>query len=243
MSLLYGPTPVGQAIRQCESLLSQDLVDRQVRAVIMCKVAHLRAMNQEFDEARSLYRNARKLLAELGRGVQAAQTGSDVLSVEMLAGDLAAAEREAKIDLAFLADSGETFFLASLSGLLARVVREQGRHDEAMDLTRQAEAAAADDDWDAQTLWRAVRAPILAEAGDRAQAEQLIATALESASSVDDPMLRADTIFEAARVKRFSGDFEASKALVGEASAICIAKGNKAALARISTWTTQVLGS
>jgi ATP/maltotriose-dependent transcriptional regulator MalT len=161
----------------------------------------------------------------------------------MLAGDLAAAEREAKIDLAFLADSGETFFLASLSGLLARVVREQGRHDEAMDLTRQAEAAAADDDWDAQTLWRAVRAPILAEAGDRAQAEQLIATALESASSVDDPMLRADTIFEAARVKRFSGDFEASKALVGEASAICIAKGNKAALARISTWTTQVLGS
>jgi hypothetical protein len=44
-------------------------------------------------------------------------------------------------------------------------VRAQGRDEEALALTRTAEAAAHDDDVEAQVLWRATRAPILARAG------------------------------------------------------------------------------
>ena len=38
--------------------------------------------------------------------------------------------------------------------MLARAVREQGRDEEALALTRAAEAAAAADDVDAQVQWR-----------------------------------------------------------------------------------------
>lgn len=41
---------------------------------------------------------------------------------------------------------GETFFLSTVVTSLARAVLEQGRDDEAMELTKTAEASAADDD-------------------------------------------------------------------------------------------------
>jgi len=48
------PTAVPTAIAECEHAIADDLINRQVRAVIMCVVAQLRAMNGEFEEARRL---------------------------------------------------------------------------------------------------------------------------------------------------------------------------------------------
>ena len=45
-----------------------------------------------------LYRRGRSLLRDLGQGVNAASTGSMWPGVELLAGDLAAAEREIRPD-------------------------------------------------------------------------------------------------------------------------------------------------
>ena len=56
-SALFGPTPVPEAIEQCEGILARGLSDRQVESLITCKLAQLRAMNGEFDSARSLYRS------------------------------------------------------------------------------------------------------------------------------------------------------------------------------------------
>jgi len=242
MSLLYGPTPVPQALSQCESLLAGGFTDRQVRCMIQCKVAQLRAMNGDFEQARALYREARNMLRELGEGVRAASTGSDVLIIEMLAGDLATAEREARADYLFLEQQGETFFLSSLAALLARVVREQERFDEALQLTKVAEAAAAEDDFDAQILWRAVRAPIVAREGQHDEANQLITAALQSARNTDDPMLQAETLFECAVVQHLEGKRPESLATLREAAAICEAKGNRAALARLDDWRRRSLG-
>ena len=241
MSLLYGPTPVPQALTQCESLLAGGLTDRQVECMIQCKVAQLRAMNGDFEKARVLYRRARSILRELGEGVRAASTGSDVLIIEMLAGDLSTAEREAREDYAFLERRGETFFLASLAALLARVVREQGRQEEALALTEAAEAAASEDDFDAQILWRAVRAPILARAGQFGEADELITSALESARKADDPMLQAETLFEMAVVQYLKGNATDARVSLAEASAICNAKGNRAALTRLKVWESKTL--
>ena len=169
--------------------------------------------------------------------------GSDVLIIEMLAGDLAAAEREVRADYLFLEQQGETFFLASLAALLARVVREQGRYDDALALTKVAEDAAAEDDFDAQILWRAVRAPIVARAGQHEEADQLVRTALEFARRTDDPMLQVETLFERAVVQHLCGKLPEAQATLREASAICEAKGNRAALARLREWSTQAFGA
>ena len=86
--------------------------------------------------------------------MHAASTGLDVVVVELLAGDLATAEREARTDYEFLERQGETYFLSTMAALLARVVRDQGRDEEALALSRTAERTAAEDDLDAQVLWR-----------------------------------------------------------------------------------------
>ena len=55
--------------------------------------------------------------------MHAASTGLDVIIVELLAGDLAGGEAEARADYAFLQEHGETYFLASMAALLAWRVR------------------------------------------------------------------------------------------------------------------------
>ena len=101
-SALLGPTPVPQAIELCEQTIANGLSDRQAESKILCTLAQLRAMNGDFDQGRSLYKRGRAMLRELGQGLNAAANGIDVLQVELLAGDLAGAEREVMADLAFL---------------------------------------------------------------------------------------------------------------------------------------------
>jgi hypothetical protein len=131
-SALLGPTPVPQAIELCEQMVANGLSDRQAESKILCTLAQLRAMNGDFDQARTLYRRGRAMLRELGQGLNAAANGIDVLQVELLAGDLASAEREVMADLAFLERAGETFYLSTMAALLSRVVRDQGRDEEAL---------------------------------------------------------------------------------------------------------------
>ena len=69
---------------------------------------------------------------------------------------------------------GETYYLSTLAPLLARIFREQGRNEEALTVTRKAEALAAEDDVDAQIRWRSVRASILARTGEHEEARKPI---------------------------------------------------------------------
>jgi class 3 adenylate cyclase/tetratricopeptide (TPR) repeat protein len=233
-SALFGPTPVPEAIEQCESILAKGFSDRQVESLITCKLAQLRAMNGEFDSARSLYRRARSLLRELGEGVHAASTGLDVVVVELLGGDLATAELEARNDFEFLERQGETFFLSTMASLLGRVVRDQGRDEEALALSQTAERAAAEDDLDAQVLWRSIRAPIVARAGDYVAGEALARTALELARQTETPVLQADTLYELATVLHLASRLDEAHAVLAEARAIYSAKGDRVSVARAS---------
>jgi tetratricopeptide (TPR) repeat protein len=223
---LSGPTPVPEAIVECERIVAECVSDRQVQSVIKCVLAQLRAMNGEFDEARRLYREGRAMLRELGQGVSAASTGIDLARVELLAGDLAGAEREIRADYEFLKAKGETYLLSSLEGMLSRIVRDLGRDDEALALTRSVEAAAAEDDVEAQVQWRAVRAPILARAGDLVGAEALVRAALEMARGSEAPVLQADTLSELAEVLKSAGRVAHARQAMGEAEALYFAKGD-----------------
>ena len=203
--ILPGDTPVQTGIAQCEGLIADGSGDRQAQAIIMCIVAQLRAMNGEFDAARSLYRQGRATLRDLGRGVTAAQTGVDVARVELLAGDLATAEREVRADCDFLAKAGEAYFLSTVAAVLARVLRAQGRDDEAWDASKMAEDAATEDDVDAQVQWRSVRAPIMARRGDLVEAERLAREALQLASGAEVPLLLAEAHADLAEVLALAG--------------------------------------
>jgi class 3 adenylate cyclase/tetratricopeptide (TPR) repeat protein len=223
--ILPGITPVGEGITQCEALLA-DVRDRQVLGIIQCIVAQLRAMNGEFEKARALYRSGRATLRDLGRGVTAAQTGVDVARVELLAGDLAAAERELRADCDFLIKAGETYVLSTVAAVFARIQREQGLDDAALALSKTAEEAAAEDDVDAQVQWRSVRAPILARRGEMADAEALARAAIALATSAEVPLLLAEAHADLAQVLVVGGRRAEARAEYLQAAEISAKKGD-----------------
>lgn len=233
LSALYGPTPVAQAISQCEALIAEDLPDRQVQNLIVCKIAQLHAMNGDCDTARDMCLRARSVLRDLGQGVRAASASLDLAVIELLAGNAAAAEREVRADCETLEKLGETFFLSTMAAMLARAVRDQGRDDEALELTRLAERNAASDDIDAQVLWRSVRAPILARAGALGEAEALAQASLDMARQTEVPGLHASALSELASVLRIANRDREARLAIDEAARIYLDKGDVMSAGRL----------
>ncbi len=241
ITLLLGPTPVPNAIAQCERIVADGLSDRQALGKILCTLATLRAMNDEFDLARAHCWRGRTLLRELGEGWLAASTAQDVVQMELLAGDLAGAEREAREDYAFLSGMGETYQLATLAALLSRVVRDQGRDAEALEFSEAAEAASGNDDIETQALWRSIRAPILARAGQHENAMQLAQTAVEYALKTELSTLHADTRAELAHVLTLCDKRREARQMIDQAIVVYDAKGDKVSAARWREWAERTL--
>jgi class 3 adenylate cyclase/tetratricopeptide (TPR) repeat protein len=233
-----GPMPVSEGIAQCEAILADGLGDRQIEATILCTLAELKAMNAELQTARELYRKGRDILRDLGDGVFAARSGISLALVELLDGDLAFAEREVKADYEFLMESGEKYYSSTMAALLSRVLRNQGRDEEAFALTQVAEQNSTREDVDSEALWRSVRAPILARRGDRAAAEALARSAVELVRSTEAPGLQADALFELGTVLEIVGEAELAAETFGEAAALYEAKGNVVALSRCRSKTS-----
>ncbi len=235
---LVGTTPVDEAIKQCRCLLDDGLPDRQIECNVRCVLAQLYAMAGDLNQAREMCLDSRALLRELGQGVYAASTGIELARIALLGDDLAFAEAEVRADHDFLAAKGETYYLSTMTALLAQLVREQGRDEEALALTRSAEAASDADDIESQALWRMVRAPILARAGDVAAAEALAREAITMLQPTEAPMLKADARVELAAVLEADGRINEAREALADAAAIYRVKGNRvmtercAALAR-----------
>ena len=166
----------------------------------------------------------------------------DLARVELHGGDLAVAEREVRADYEFLAKKGETYVLSTMAALLARIVRDQGRDDEALALSTVSEQATAADDIESQAPWRSVRAPIIARAGNTALAEELARTALEFVRRTEAPILQADVLSEPASVLRLIGKTDEARHIIDEAIALYTAKGDVVSAARSRAWVGEIDG-
>ncbi len=229
---LNGPTPVEEVVDRCEGLLTQGLANRQAEALVLRSLAHLCAMRGDFARGRELYTRARELLNDLGLAVFAASISIQSSSVEMLAADPAAAERELQRDTETLSGLGEKYLLPVLTGLLAQSVQAQGRSAEAAEISRIAEELAAEDDVEAQAVWRAVRAKVLAEAGEYKDAERLAREAVELLRETEATVKLADTLLDLAEVLISAGQVRAGQAALEEGSRLHEAKGNLVAQSR-----------
>jgi predicted ATPase/class 3 adenylate cyclase len=243
LAALHGPTPVPEAIERSERLLVQGLANRRSEALVLCVLAHLRAMEGDFDEARELYTRARGLLDELGVAVLAAWTSSESSAVEMLAGDPSRAEERLRPDYETLMKMGEKFSLPLLAALLARSVLAQGRFEEAAQLAFTAAEFADADDTEVQAMLRGVRARILASEGAHSEAERLAREAVELMRQTDALVAQGDALLDLAEVLVKGGQIRAAQAVVEESKQLYESKQSPVAHARAEALLAQLAPS
>jgi tetratricopeptide (TPR) repeat protein len=226
ISVLYGPTPVDEAITYCEGVLSRAAEDRKSVAITEAALAHLEAMRGNFEVARVRYRRSRALLEEFGWRFSAALTSHDSAPVEMLAGDLEAAERELRKDYQTLERMGEHNYISTTAGLLADVLYLQGRYQDSAEFAAVCRHLASPDDVGSQFLWRCVQAKLLARDRQFQQSDSIIAEAIELLDGSDWLDGQGNGFMDLAEARRLGGRVADAVEALGQASVRFAEKGN-----------------
>jgi ATP/maltotriose-dependent transcriptional regulator MalT len=232
--MVHGPTPVDEAIRQCEGLFDGLRGDRRNEAIVLAALSQLKAMQGDFDAARDLYRRGKAILEELDTGLTSRNTSIDSHRVELLAGDLDAAEAELRRDDAALAALGEAYFRSTVTAVLANLLAARGELDEALAYSELAEGLADEDDAWSQAAWRTARAQVLAARGDAAAAGRLADEAAALVRAGDDLLVRVDTLETVASVLERLGRPEDAEATLREVLALHEAKMDTVSARRVS---------
>ncbi len=226
VSVLYGPTPVDEAITYCEGVLSRAAEDRKSVAITEAVLAHLEAMRGNFEVARVRYRRSRALLEEFGWRFSAALTSHDSAPVEMLAGDLEAAERELRKDYQTLEQMGERNYISTTAGLLAEGLYRQGRYLDSAEFVAVCRELASPDDVASQFLWRCALAKLLAQDRHYEQSDSIIAEAIELIGASDWLDWQGDGFMDLAEICRLRGRIGEALEALAQASVRFTAKGN-----------------
>jgi class 3 adenylate cyclase/tetratricopeptide (TPR) repeat protein len=226
-----GPLPVDPAIERCESIRSQLGDHRRAQALVLGHLAAIRAMKGEIAATRRLIADRKAILSELGISIHTA-VSHDEAFVALASGDAASAEATLRTGYERLVEMGEKALLADTAAMLAQVLCQQGRAEEAWAFTREAENAASEDDLSAQVVWRGVRARLLARAGRIGEAKRLSAHAVELAGRTDWLTDHADALIAHAEVLRLAGEAEEVARAIQKAIVLYDRKGNMVGIRR-----------
>jgi tetratricopeptide (TPR) repeat protein len=235
-AIQLGPTPVDAAIERAHLFLREMEGDRLVTASILSSLAVLLAMRGEFAQARAEWSRGRALWDELGMVLHRAIRAIEASTIELLAGDAEAAERELRTGYRMLEEIGDVHVRPTVAAYLAAALAQAGRSAEAEEFAHFAESHAWEDDIVTQVMWRVARAGVQAPAGEAADAERLAREAVELAAPTDFLDLQATALLALARVLRAAGSPEA-ESVAGQARAVYERKGNVAGAGRAAMLT------
>jgi class 3 adenylate cyclase/tetratricopeptide (TPR) repeat protein len=225
-ALFYGPTPVDDVLRWHADQPSRHPLALRNQAV-------LKAMKGSFDEARDLLAASNVSAAELGQTLMVAAGGIAAWEVEMLAGDAAAAEVNARDSCQKLDELGDGGTLSTAAAQLAASLYELGRLDEAHRWTETAERLSTDDDVVSQMMWRQVRAKVSARQGEAETAERHARDAVALVEPTDMLVWQARALTDLAEVLAIAERNEDAAAALERAAALYQRKGNVVSEARV----------
>jgi tetratricopeptide (TPR) repeat protein len=229
---LDGPRHAEAAIARLDDLSHQLQGDLTLAGFIATSRAPLEAMLGHFEQARELALRGRAEHDELGRRLAATFAQIQSGTVELLAGNPEAAERELRGVFDVLEDMGGTSVLAWVTALLGQSVLAQGKLAEAERHAAAAQEMTAEGDIFSQVEWRILQASLLARAGRAMEAEALAGEAVRIAEATDALNLRADAFAVLGASLDASGRPEEARATRAEAERLWERKGNRAAILR-----------
>jgi DNA-binding SARP family transcriptional activator len=194
---LYGPSPSSQGLERAEALLATDL-GAASRADVLAYGGVLLAMRGDFERGRECVARATELWDEVGTHVSGWR--GEESWVELLSGDLAAAERSLRAQCALLDEPGRGHAFATYGATLAHVLHALGRDAEALEWSDRCAKRSPEFDVATQADWRAAKAKVLARAGSHAEAEELARRAVEYAEQTDALWQQGKTHLDLAEV-------------------------------------------
>jgi class 3 adenylate cyclase/tetratricopeptide (TPR) repeat protein len=208
----YLPIPADAAIARAEQLLQTADGEPWAEADILMPLSELYAYGGRLAEARDAIARVRSVYDSSGAKIRRVTCADVAGQVELIAGDLAAADQYLREAYEAYRAMGERGFSSTIAGWLAEALYAQGRLGEARQMTEEAQAAAAPADIDAQARWRAVRAKVLARAGQFSAAQALLDEAAMLVSPTCWAALQAQILIARAEVDRLAGAPERAEA-------------------------------
>ena len=229
LTLYWGPLPLEAVERRSREALAE--AERSgvssLAATAYRVLARVAAHRGDLEEARRFVDLATAITREEGSLLPRAVDCISRALVEMLAGDLAAAEQVLRGGYGQLEEMGGTGPMVNVAALLARVLLLRGRNDDAEELTRTCERLAAPDQADAQVKWRSIRAIAIARRGELGDGERLAREAVYMAGKTDQLDSRAETHVDLAEVLLLGGRGREAEHELDRAIALFQEKGNE----------------
>jgi class 3 adenylate cyclase len=242
LAALESPIPVFEGVRRCERVLGETKGQRRVEGQAYLALGGLRAMQGDMADARRLLARSRSIFDELGMRLLGAELLRVSGEVELLAGDLAAAEREFRTGYDMLGAIGERSTRCLLAALLARSLDAQGRAEEAAHFLQASEEDITTDDFAARIAWGSARSGLLASRGELREAETLAGMVVELARETDAVGLHGAALLDLAAVLRLAGRPADSLPLIEEAHALYRRKGNTVLVRRTEGILNELAG-
>jgi ATP/maltotriose-dependent transcriptional regulator MalT len=162
--------------------------------------------------------------------------------LELLAGQLEAAERELRAALRIHLDMGAGRYSAMVRALLAHVLYGQGRDPEALELIDEARDEGAAGDTRYEVLWRTALAKLLARRGETAEGARLAREAVTIVAATDRINMHADALVDLAEVLRAGGEESGAAESLEQAAALYEEKGNELCADRVRTALATLVG-
>ncbi|MFN2587119.1 MAG: AAA family ATPase [Actinomycetota bacterium] len=227
-SLAWGAGAVDEIIPFAEDLLaaSRATNDRYSEARALLTLAQAKAMLGDFSSAREYVLAETELCADTHFRFIHGAGAFERAHVELLAGNLTAAETEARAGCEILDRMGEKGVLPTLQVQLADIVYGLGRLDEAESMADTAMALSAQDDSLTEMKWRSVKAKVLARRGKMPQAIGLAEEAAEIAAATGYLDWQAGVFVDVAAVMDAAGRGEGASRALHRALALYERKGN-----------------
>jgi predicted ATPase/DNA-binding SARP family transcriptional activator len=211
------PVPAQEAVGRAERLLEAASGDPWAEAAILQPLIMLYGRAGRFADARAACRRVQPILAAAGAELDWAICAKLAGMTELIAGDPVAAEQNLRQGYEALSAIGERGQYASIATWLAEALYAQGRFDEALRLTEEAEALAGLEDSEAQGRWRATRAKLLAQRGQFPAAVRLAEEAVTLIPATFDTSERAEFLLAKAEVDRLRGALGEAEACARQA--------------------------
>jgi class 3 adenylate cyclase/tetratricopeptide (TPR) repeat protein len=205
-AMAYGPTPASQMVRTAEEM-SRDGPHTPLHEWAWLKhAAGAAALQGRFTDARELLARVQRVgEAGLGRADALAGVSGVGFQIEMLAGDAAAAGRQARWGYELLERAGHVGYSSTWAGQVAIALCEQGLDEEAERFAEITRRTAGSGDIVSQVFWRRVLAKLLARHGDGERALALAREAVALLEGTDALNERGDALVDLADVLELVG--------------------------------------